>query len=516
MRFFHGTSFMSLPAVLAMLWAAPALAEGGPKLTVLPYQPIARQASPELCTQITTLITNELGGNDTFTMMTAESGQEGGDTGPSSENQKAEAAAKAALDKGLTLAQGGNKQVKKLKFDPAIKTLGAALAQFDNAAAAVTDVAPISQAHVDLAVAFWKRGLEDEAMAEMAAAARMDPEMKPDAKEYWPLFLRVYDQQWRKALRAPRGKVRVEATVPGAEVFLDGKSAGAAPLMLANVVPGKHFLRVAKEGGGVFGTLLEVKPDATVEVTADLGGTKAGGGGLGPVAHAINDNLMDEAALKAARDLGKKAGADFVVFGGIKKGETTISVASFMVKVADGKAARLVDLDVDLDLLSASVETFKLEEDVAERTKAFGELLPAGATPVIRGMAGQETAGSGISEVDVGPAVPDAKAGKDPGQVADAGDPDRGRTIAGAEGDEAKPRTKRPSLDGKPVRDDSYKAKTPFYLNPLFIVPVVAVAGVGALLVVGLVVGGGVGGGLGAAYLLAPSRSATVTTTWPN
>lgn len=186
--------------------------------------------------------------------------------------------------------------------------------------------------------------------------------------------------QWRKALRAPRVKIRVDATVPGAEVFFNGKSVGATPLLLTNVVPGFHYIRVVKEGAGAFGARVEAKDDAN-EVTANLGGSGPAGGGLGPVANAVTANRVDDDAFAAAAAVGKAQGAEYVLFGGVTKGERGITVATFMVAVKDGKAGRLVDLEFDLDLLSASVESFKLVEEVGARVKTFGDTLPKGRQP---------------------------------------------------------------------------------------------------------------------------------------
>ncbi|MEW5849864.1 MAG: PEGA domain-containing protein [Myxococcota bacterium] len=481
------------------------------KVYLLPYQPIARQAAPELCAQVTNVISSELGNADTLALVQG-AGEGGGEQAESGGevNSEEQDKAKAALDRGLKLSNTGANQVKKLKFDPAIKSLTEALKSFDAAAPAVTDVAPIRDAHLNLAVAYWRRGLEEESMAQMAQAARLDPEFKPDPKEYWPLFLRVYDQQWRKTLRVPRGKLRVEATVPGAEVFFDGKSVGAVPLMLTNVVPGAHYLRVVKDGAGTFGATVDVPSEKTQDVTADLGGGNAGEASLGPVAQAVSNNLVDDAALSAARQLGKKHGAEFVLFGGVRKGENTINVHTFIVRTHDGAAGRLVDLELDADLLSAAVEAFKLVEEVGSRVKDFGDTVPPGAVPIVRGV--EAASGPGITEVDVGPAIPEA-AGK---AVARKGDDEGSRVAIGGEEEKAAKaaRLGDDKRKGPTTTKDDYKASTPIWRNPV----VLGVAGAGAAAVVAVVLvavtAGLVGGGVSGYIFLTPAQTAEVKATW--
>jgi tetratricopeptide (TPR) repeat protein len=514
---------------------SPASAAAGPaKVFLLPYQPIARQASPELCAQVTKAIASELGNSDDVTL--GEVVEPDDDTPESPPDETAPAPARSAvkepgaddLGKALKLTDQGVGQVKKMKFDPAIKSLSEAIRLYDSAAPAVTDVGPIQQAHLNLAVAYWRRGLEEEAQAEMAQAVRLDFDYKPDPKEYWPLFLRIYDQQWRKTLRQPRGKVSVEATVPGAEVFFDGKSRGVVPLLLTNVVPGRHFLRVVKDGAGTFGALVEVPSESTLDVTAELGGGAEAQASLGPVAAAITKNLVDDAAVRAAQQLGKQAGAAYVLFGGIRKQETVITVHTFMLDVGSAAVGRLVDLELDLDLLSASVESFKLVEEVGMRTKDFGDKLPAGATAVIRGL---EASGAvSATEVDYGAPVPDASSkvvprqerGPVEGVGGEAGEEGGSRALLGGD-DDKKARAKArdgASGDKRAGRsDDDYKPRRPLYMvlatSPVLLggVVLVAVVAVAAVAVVGTVAA--VGGGAGAYWLLAPAQTAQVQTTWP-
>lgn len=521
------------PAIVGVtLVVGPARAEG-PKVYVLPYQPIARQASPELCTEITERLGVELGNSDALTMVTAPAAgsDEGGGEGQKDEGaearEKAVTAAKASLDKALNRAALGSKLVKKQRFDPAIKALTDALGLFDEAAPALTDITPVLQAHMEAAVALWKRGREDESTEHLRAVVALDPEYKPDPKEYWPLFLRVYDQTWRKTLREPRGKVRVDASVPGAEVFFNGKSVGAVPLLLSNAVPGRYFLRVVKDGAGAFGSMVVVSPDETIDVKADLGGGASGGGtgGLAPVAKAISNNQVDDAAVGAARELGKAAGARFVVFGGVQKAETSILVATFMVDVENGKVGRVADLELDLDLLSLSVEAFQLVEEVGARAKDFGDELAPGVTTVLRGVEAVEE--KGATEVDIGPPVPDAK-GKPAGRGDSRGsdraggdDPEErgGARVIGGDEDEGR----RPRLGGLDDNKGSrrsgseYKPKRPLYLTltPIIGIPVAAAVGVGLLVVVALVAAGATSGGVAAYYFLAPAQTAQVEATWP-
>jgi hypothetical protein len=55
------------------------------------------------------------------------------------------------------------------------------------------------------------------------------------------------------------GTLRVEADVPGAQVFLDRQFVGAAPVTIPNVKPGTHQLNVSAEGFESFAQSLDVE-----------------------------------------------------------------------------------------------------------------------------------------------------------------------------------------------------------------------------------------------------------------
>ncbi len=56
------------------------------------------------------------------------------------------------------------------------------------------------------------------------------------------------------------GTLRIEADVPGAQVFLDRQFIGAAPVVAENVKPGTHQLNVSAEGFESFAQAIEVEP----------------------------------------------------------------------------------------------------------------------------------------------------------------------------------------------------------------------------------------------------------------
>lgn len=56
------------------------------------------------------------------------------------------------------------------------------------------------------------------------------------------------------------GTLRIEADVPGAQVFIDRQFVGAAPVLAENVSPGSHQLNVSAEGFESYARTVDVTP----------------------------------------------------------------------------------------------------------------------------------------------------------------------------------------------------------------------------------------------------------------
>jgi hypothetical protein len=71
----------------------------------------------------------------------------------------------------------------------------------------------------------------------------------------------------------PRGMLKIQSTVPNAEVFLDGSSMGRAPVDRTDLDPGKHYVVVHKDGYTDFKREVMLVENQPVALVADLSAT---------------------------------------------------------------------------------------------------------------------------------------------------------------------------------------------------------------------------------------------------
>jgi hypothetical protein len=203
----------------------------------------------------------------------------------------------------------------------------------------------------------------------------------------------------KKLLLKRRGEVEVVANEEGAAVFFDGRKVGTTPILLKELVPGDHFIRVEKEGLQPWAGKVTVVSTQRRRVLAALGGVKKATGPLGEIAEGIRMNRLSPEVLKLAAAQGKQIGADYVVLGGVAKLGGNYKVGSFLLKVKNQELCPLPEIQFDPDLLGASVEVYNMASILYKRVEGCPDPIKGKVVAVVQ-TAKKKT---GIRSVAVGP-----------------------------------------------------------------------------------------------------------------
>ncbi|MBI2376206.1 MAG: PEGA domain-containing protein [Deltaproteobacteria bacterium] len=351
-------------------------ASAEPTVLVVPYQGLGKGITPELSEQTTVAVAQELE-NAGLKVVRAD--------GPAAEKPKEPKESKAgpsgdagAAKKAQDLIAQGRAAMEDAELDAAISNLEKAVKLLEANAEALPDVRVLAEAYLQLGVAYFQNGNEDQTDETLGKAVHLDPDRKLDGSEYPPVFLRVFERSRYDVLRRPRASIEVKAA-PGAQVLFDGRSLGKAPLILEDVLPGNHWIRVERPGEPHEVQKLMVRSKRSTVVEFGRGGATAEAEPTGGLAGAVAANQIEDANLAELSGLAKKAEADFVLFGGIYRTETAYNIYSALV-APNGEAGRVTDISFDLDMLTAQIEVFKLAEDVSKQVKAKKLDKPAGTS----------------------------------------------------------------------------------------------------------------------------------------
>jgi tetratricopeptide (TPR) repeat protein len=345
---------------------------GKTKVLVLPYQAMGKGAAPELIEQTTGVIAQELGAAGLEIVRADDVAEAPVKEAPAKATKSKDTPTgdPSAGEKSQEMLARAKLSMEDSEFEAAIKQLKSAVKLLEDNGDAVPDLRLLPEAHLQLAVAYFRDGNEEEANEQLAKAVHLAPDRKLEETEYPPIFIRAYERVRFNVLNRPRARIEVKAT-PGAQVLFDGRNLGKAPIVLTEALPGAHWIRVIRPGEPVQVKRIQVHSKKTLSVEfnggegAEAAAEEAPVGVLGAIAR----NDLGKTHVQQLQGAGRRAGADFVLFGGIYKTETAYNIYTLLVSVSDGTVGRLVDIAFDLDMLSAQIEVYKVAED-AKKTVA--------------------------------------------------------------------------------------------------------------------------------------------------
>jgi tetratricopeptide (TPR) repeat protein len=415
------------------------------KVLVLPYQPMGKSVPPELTEQATVVIAKEMAQGGLTIIRADDVAEAAAKPTATRRTQDAPTGDPAAGNKAEELISRAKDFVEESEFNKAIKELKDAVRLLEENGDAVADLRLLPEAYLQLGVAHFRNGDEDEADEMLNKAVHLDPERTLDAADYPPIFIRVFDRARFNVLRRPRAMIEVKAS-KGAQVLFDGRNMGKAPVHLKEALPGNHWIRVERPGEPVQVKKISVKGSRTIVVEFE-GGESSGADaspGVG-VLGAIAGNELGKDQVAQLKAAGSRAGADFVMIGGIFKTDTAWNLRTLYISVKDGSVGRLADIAFDLDMLSAEIEVYKLAEDAKNQAKS-GTLTNivkedrfAIATSLKKGnadrkptKAAEETKVAVVVAAPPAPPPPEAPSIPDPAVAAAA--PAKGKSNAGAAG----------------------------------------------------------------------------------
>jgi hypothetical protein len=272
--------------------------------------------------------------------------------------------------KAEELLAKGKEAVEQEETAAALRDLKAAVRLLEENGDAVPDLRLLAEAYLQLGIASFRDGDEDAGDEMLAKAVHLDPDREISDKDYPNLFVTVYNRARFNVLRRPRATIEVKAA-KGAQVLFDGRNMGKAPLILKDALPGNHWIRVERPGETPQVKKIAVKANRTISVEMEGAESAASeaSSGVG-VLGAIQANDLSRDHVSQLKAAGSRAGADYVMVGGIYKTDTAYLIRTAYVAVKDGSIGRLADIAFDLDMLSAEIEVYKLAEDAKKQASS--------------------------------------------------------------------------------------------------------------------------------------------------
>jgi hypothetical protein len=330
------------------------------KVLILPYQCLGKGVPSDLAEQATVVISKEMAQSG-LTIIRADDLREvetRTDDTPTGDPD-AEVAAKALLASGMAA-------VEREQAEAGGKTINAAVTLLADNADALPDLSLLVNAYIQLGVAHARNGDEAASEAALAKAVHLDPERELSSAEFPNLFISLYNRTRSIVLRRQRSTIEVSAAL-GAQVLLDGRKMGKAPLVLEQVLPGDHWIRI--ERPGEFLQVKKIAVRANRSLLVEFEGAPASSSFL----EVLQSNDLSRRDVQHLQAAGARAQVDFVMIGATYRTSAEYVFRTVYVRVTDGAVGRLADIAFDLDMLSAEIEVYRLAAD-AKKQATSGKL----------------------------------------------------------------------------------------------------------------------------------------------
>ena len=326
------------------------------KVMVLPVQGIFRSVPQNKLDKASNLLIKELDAQEGLTVIRGAVAEEGA-------KMPSISTATAAVEQAMAAEN-------ERRIGTSVQHRKKALVELEKNAAALKDVDPYVQAHLELARALMLTGKDKEAKDVIEVAARLAPSAELSSQVYPRLYRRWYRAAVERALKDRRGKILVESILPGAMVYIDGQPTDVAPVLLEKVVPGKHLIVTKAAGVIPFATTVVVEPNKKIKVVARYANT-IGGDAVGEVAGSLSKNKVASNTVSSAIKAGKSVGAKWVVFGAMARGDDNFRVHTYVVSIADKKVAPLAVASFDTDLLTAESDILTIVRNAGTTIEKF-------------------------------------------------------------------------------------------------------------------------------------------------
>jgi hypothetical protein len=324
----------------------------------LPYQGIYRSVPQDKLDTATALLQKELQVLDSLNII------RGAVASPDAKSPK--------LDEYRASVESANQAENARQIAPALQARKKALASLEKNAGAMPahDASEYLQAHHELARTLMLAGDDARADKTIKLAARLAPTYPLNKQIYSRIYQKHFKTAADQAIADRRGSIMVKSILPGANIELDGRPTGVAPILLEKVVPGRHLIVARIDGVIPFSTVINVAAKQEAKVVARYGNT-AGGDEVGAVAEALSTNKLPKAMVASAVKASKAVGAEWVIFGAIAKADDKFRVHTYLLKTDTQKIKVLQTVNFDLELLTAESDVLRIVQDASASIADF-------------------------------------------------------------------------------------------------------------------------------------------------
>lgn len=284
------------------------------------------------------------------------------------------AQAETLYTQGIGLLTAGEDQKAAEMFQRSVDMMEQNIADLKN-----YDV--LADALANLSLAYFNAKFDVDARKRMKDFAHLRPTAKLDPEKYPKDLLSVLEDEQKKVASAGTGKLTISASIEGARVFIDGVEKGNAPVTVADVGFGTHYLEVRGPKGGVWAEKIRVRgkgkaQDFKVKLgqgSVSVSESDDGSGIYNDLMATVKTGRWGAEIQPYVKELATQTGAEYIAWMVMYKDGGKYVAVPFVHRPSDGMTVRVkgADFNIELSNLRAGVAT--ISKNVVDAAVLFPE-----------------------------------------------------------------------------------------------------------------------------------------------
>lgn len=369
--FLHVTLWTVAPTVAAAAQPEGAVAKTNHKVVIVPFMH-SKEARPLLVQRIQDYVATLLTVNSKVTVVDESSAPAPTVAAP------VEPVAHPEIAKADEALWQGKEHIFRKRYDRAIASLRDAAKLYEDNYGELRDYDKLVDALLQLSIAYFRADYLDNGEEVLTRVVTMRPDIVVDARQFSRGVKELVDRIRERLRAAQVGSVRVESAVFG-NVYVDGVLKGPAPMTLAKLLPGVHYLQVFSAGHEPWAVrfrtpavgeteLLRAEPKESAEPVVVVPKKDVE---LSDLIKVVETGTFYRGFGPTGSGFGRQVGADYVLMGYVSRGAEGYYLTPFLLQVKTGTTVELDEAVFDDQLTDLQVKLLVFEDNLMAAMDAF-------------------------------------------------------------------------------------------------------------------------------------------------
>lgn len=288
-----------------------------------------------------------------------------------------EASHDSYLVKARESLASGKKAYQQLDFEKALKNLTHSRNEFIFNLSHLRSNRDLLEAHLYLGMTFIaliknpQDANEKQAAIEFEKVVMLDPQRELSPANFSPKVVQMFEKVKQRLIANNRITVKIDANVPKAKVYINGKLLGPTPIK-ARLIPGDYYFLFERKGMMPWSQLITLK-DTVEHVTANMRGAAESSDWNSMFQ--IREGGDQQASMDELNSLARAVGGELIVLSNLERVDNNLRLLGQLYDVRTQEFSQVAIVDIGKDTSDFSKPIADFEPAAYDMAKALSNMV---------------------------------------------------------------------------------------------------------------------------------------------